>query len=131
MVLEDLDNDDQQSKARLLPPVMSLMLHAVLAVILWFLVFEVQPRASIRLTASLSAPSSTVSLKLPQTVQPLDPVVIDGEEPARSTDSTISDLLLEALSDSVVEVAENMEEQELPEDNRESNPIVNFLGRKQ
>ncbi len=128
MVLEDLDNDDQQSKARLLPPVMSLMLHAVLAVILWFLVFEVQPRASIHLTASLSAPSSTVSLKLPQTVQPVDPVVIDGEEPARSTDSTISDLLLEALSDSVVEVAENMEEQELPEDNRESNPIVNFFG---
>ncbi|MGI9445870.1 MAG: vWA domain-containing protein [Rubripirellula sp.] len=128
MVLEDLENDHQQSKARLLPPAMSLMLHCVLAAILWLLVVQSKPRVSIRLTASLSAPSSTVSLKLPQAIQPVDPVVVDGDEPARSTDSTISDLLLEALADNVTEIADEADLQEEPEDNPESTPIVNFFG---
>ncbi|MAI71970.1 MAG: hypothetical protein CMM01_13795 [Rhodopirellula sp.] len=128
MVLEDLENDDQPSKTRLLPPAMSLVLHGVLAFILWLLVFDAGPRTSIRLTASLSAPSSTVSVKLPQTVQPVDPVAADGEESARSTDSTISDLLLEALSDTVIDVANETDIQEKIEENQKSAPIVDFFG---
>ncbi len=128
MVLEDLENDDQQSNTRLLPPAMSLMLHGILAAVLWLLVVQVEPQAYIRLSASLSAPSSTVSMKLSQTVQPVDPVVVDGNEPARSTDSTISDLLLEALSDSVTDVAEEGDLQLEPEDNPVSSPVANFFG---
>lgn len=128
MVLEDLENDDQPSKTRLLPPLMSLVLHGLLALILWLLAFEGKPRASIRLTASLSAPSSTVSLKLPQTVKPVDPVIVGGEEPARSTDSTISDLLLEALSDTMMDVADQTDLKEEIEENQESTSIANFFG---
>lgn len=128
MVLEDLENDDQQSKARLLPPMMSLMLHAVLAVILWLLVYEITPHSSIQLIASSSSPSSTVSLKLPQIVQPVDPSVIDGEEPARSPDSTISDLLLEALSENVTDVVEDAESQDEREENPSPTPSANFFG---
>ena len=95
MVLEDLENDDPRSKAHLLPVMMSLILHAVLAFILWSLVFGIESVSSIRLTASLSAPSNIVSLKIQETVQPVDPLVVDGDEPARPTDATIENLLLE------------------------------------
>ncbi len=130
MVLEDLENDDQPSNSRLLPPAMSLMLHGILAAILWLLVLQAKPRTYIRLNASLSTSSSTTSLKLSHTVQPADSSVIDGNEPAISTDSTISDLLLEALSDSVTDVAEEMDLEGEPEDNPESTPVVNFFGVK-
>lgn len=128
MVFEGLEHNDQTSKSRLLPPAMSLVLHGLIAVVLWFFVIEASSRESIRLTASLSAPNSTVSLKAPQTIQPVDPVVIDGDETARSTDSKISDLLLEALSDNVADVAGETGIQEKPENNPESTPVVNFFG---
>ena len=82
MVFEDLDNEDLKSKRHLIPLVTSLMLHAVLAFILWSLVFGIESAKSIRLTASLSTPSSTVSLKVRETVQPVSPVTVDGDQPA-------------------------------------------------
>ena len=128
MVLEDLENDDQPSNSRLLPPAMSLMLHGILAAILWLIVVQAKPRAYIRLTASLNASSSTTSLKLSQTAQPVEPLVTDKVEPVISTDSTISDLLLEGLSDNLTDVAEELDLEGEPEENPESTPVVNFFG---
>ena len=117
MVLEDPENDDQPSNSRLLPPAMSLILHGILAAILWLVVVQAKPRAYIRLTASRSASSSTTSLKLSQAVQPVERVVTDKDEPAISTDSTIADLLLEALSDNITDVSEEKNLEGKPEDN--------------
>ena len=128
MVLEDPENDDQPSNSRLLPPAMSLILHGILAAILWLVVVQAKPRAYIRLTASLSASRGTTSLKLSQAVQPVERVVTDKDEPAISTDSTIADLLLEALSDNVTDVGEEKNLEGKPEDNPESTPTVNFFG---
>lgn len=128
MVLEDPENDDQPSNSRLLPPAMSLILHGILAAILWLVVVQAKPRAYIRLTASLSASRGTTSLKLSQAVQPVERVVTDKDEPAISTDSTIADLLLEALSDNITDVSEEKNLEGKPEDNPESTPTVNFFG---
>jgi hypothetical protein len=128
MVLEDLENDDQQSKARLLPIAMSLMLHAVLAFILWSLVLGTESLTSIRLAATLSTPSSTVSLNIRETIQPVDPVAVDGDEPARSTDSTIEDLLLEALADKVIDVPDETDQLKETEEKPNSTAAVEFFG---
>mgnify|MGYP000957531171 CR=1 FL=1 len=116
MVLEDLENDDQRSSAALLPVVMSLLLHIVLAIILWSMVFSVGTLTSIRLTASLSAPSSSVPLKIQETVRPVKPVLVDGDEPARSTDSTIEDLLLETFAENSLDVPKETNELEQTKD---------------
>ena len=128
MVLEDLENDDPRSKAHLLPVVMSLILHAVLAFILWSLVFGIESVSSIRLTASLSAPSNIVSLRIQETVKPVDPLVVDGDEPARSTDATIENLLLEALTDKVMDLVEETNQVDEPEDSPNTTSVVDFFG---
>ena len=115
MVLEDLENDGPRSKTHLLPVVMSLILHALFAFILWSLVFGIESVSSIRLTASLSAPSNIVALKIQETVQPVDPVAVDGDEPARSTDATIENLLLEALTDKMMDLVEETNQVDEPE----------------
>ncbi len=128
MVLEDLENDGPRSKAHLLPVVMSLILHALFAFILWSLVFGIESVSSIRLTASLSAPSNIVALKIQETVQPVDPLAVDGDEPARSTDATIKNLLLEALADKVVDLVEETNQVDEQEDSPNSTPVVDFFG---
>lgn len=130
MVLEDLENDDQRSRAALLPVVMSLILHIVLAIILWSMVFGVGTLTSIRLTASLSAPSSSVLLKIEETVRPVQPILIDGDEPARSTDSTIEDLLLEALAENSLDVPKETNEFEQTKDAPDTSPVADFFGTK-
>lgn len=128
MVFEDLDNENLKSKRHLIPLVTSLMLHAVLAFILWSLVFGIESAKSIRLTASLSTPSSTVSLKVRETVQPVSPVTVDGDQPAKSSDSTIEEMLVEILADRVIEDPEQTENADDADQDLKSKPVADFFG---
>lgn len=67
------------------------------------------------LTASRSAPKSIVSLKIEETVQAMDPLVVGSEEPASSTDPTIENLPREALANKVMDFMEETNQVNEPE----------------
>ncbi len=128
MVLEDLEDDYQPPRASFFSLILSLVLHAVLAFILWTLVYGISVPTSIRLTASLSTPSNSVTVKVSETIQPVDKIIVEGEEPAKSTNSTIDDLLLEALTERDLDNVDNTIQSEDIVDAPDPSPIVEFFG---
>ena len=127
MILEHSEDEYRTPRARLFSLLMSLAMHAVLTLILWSLVYGINLPTSIQLTASLSDPN-TATVSISETIQPADRSIVDAEEPATPTDSTVEYSLLEILASKDAKVVDHSIDSEEIQDGPDPISVVEFFG---
>lgn len=98
MIVDPVEPDRPASRRSSLSLLASLIFHALLAVFLWCLVYQVVKQPSITLSASSSAATESISLEVNEIPKPFEPVIDEGESPAAQPQASTESLIRDALN---------------------------------